>query len=133
MFREMVEQLDRLPQKIMANALEIDVKNPLVGIFAADNQFTLRNNLKTVIERVKSGIESANANAKIVHIPTIDVTAFNATASAKYDLPSRDAIANTVELLTYGDQYDAIVFVSDNVNINAGLLLSAIRLNIPCL
>ena len=133
MLREFIDQLDKLPQKIMANCIEIDTDKPLIGIISAQNEIsTAHKNLDELCERVKEGILSSGASAKLAHVASLDCTALHGTHSTKYDLPSRDLTANSVELLCSNDFFDGLVFVASEPNIVVGMLLGAIRLNIPC-
>ena len=133
MLREFINQLDKLPQKALTNCLEIDTNKPLIGIISAQNELTAtHNNLDGICQRVKAGILSSGAIAKISHISSVDCTTLRGTQSAKYDLPSRDLTANAVELLCSNDYFDGVVFVASEPNVVAGMLLGAIRLNIPC-
>ena len=133
MLREFIDQLDKLPQKIMANCIEIDTDKPLIGIISAQNEVsTAHKNLDELCQRVKEGILSSGASAKLVHVASLDCTALHGTQSTKYDLPSRDLTANAVEMLCSNDFFDGLVFVASEPNIVVGMLLGAIRLNIPC-
>ena len=133
MLREFIDQLDKLPQKIMANCMEIATDKPLIGIISAQNEIsTAHKNLDELCQRVKEGILSSGASAKLAHVASIDCTALHGTQSTKYDLPSRDLTANAVELLCSNDFFDGLVFVASEPNIVVGMLLGAIRLNIPC-
>ena len=133
MLREFIEQLDKLPQKAMAKCIEIDPERPLIGIISAQNEVTAAHaNLDEICARVKEGIVANGASAKIAYVPSIDCTVLHGTQSTKYDLPSRDLTANTVELLCTNEFFDGIVFVASEPNVVAGMLLGAIRLNIPC-
>ena len=38
MLREYIKQLDKLPQKAMANCLEVDSNKPIIGIISAQNE-----------------------------------------------------------------------------------------------
>ena len=133
MLREFIEQLDKLPQKAMANCAEIDPQKPLIGIISAQNDVTSAHaNLDEICQRVKEGITASGATAKIAYVASIDCTVLHGTQSSKYDLPSRDLTANTVELLCSTEFFDGIVFVASEPNVVAGMLLGAIRLNSPC-
>lgn len=133
MLREFIEQLDKLPQKAMINCTEVDAAKPLIGVIAAQNDLSIAHkNLDAICKRVQNGIVASGATAKTAYISSIDCTALHGTQSTKYDLPSRDLTANAVELLCSNDFYDGIVFVASEPNIVAGMLLGAIRLNIPC-
>ena len=133
MLREFIDQLDKLPQKIMANCIEIDTDKPLIGIISAQNEVsTAHKNLDELCQRVKEGVLSSGASAKLVHVASLDCTALHGTQSTKYDLPSRDLTANAVEMLCSNDFFDGLVFVASEPNIVVGMLLGAIRLNVPC-
>lgn len=133
MLREYIKQLDKLPQTAMANCFEIDAKKPIIGIISAQNELAAaHNHLDDICQRVKAGILSSGATAKTAYVPSIDNTTLRGTQSAKYDLPSRDLTANAVELICSTDYYDGVVFVASEPNVVAGMLLGAIRLNMPC-
>ncbi len=133
MLREFIEQLDKLPQKAMVNCVEINAEKPLIGIISAQNDVSFAHkNLDSICERVKEGVIASGASTKIAHVASIDCTTLHGTQSTKYDLPSRDLTANAVELLCSNEFFDGVVFVASEPNIVAGMLLGAIRLNIPC-
>lgn len=133
MLREFIEQLDKLPQKAMVNCVEINPEKPLIGIISAQNDVSFAHkNLDAICARVKEGIVANGAATKTAHVASIDCTALHGTQSTKYDLPSRDLTANAVELICSNEFFDGLVFVASEPNIVAGMLLGAIRLNIPC-
>lgn len=133
MLREFIEQIDKLPQKALVNCLEIDVKKPCIGIISAQNHATSAHNyLDDICKRVKDGIVSSGATAKIAYVSSLDCTAMHGTQTTKYDLPSRDLTANAVELICSNDFFDGVVFVATEPNVVCGMLLAAIRLNVPC-
>ena len=133
MLREFIEQLDKLPQKAMVNCVGIDAEKPLIGIISAQSDVsTAHKDLDAICSRVKEGILASGASTKSAYVPSIDCTALHGTQSLKYDLPSRDLTANAVELICSNEFFDGLVFVASEPNIVAGMLLGAIRMNIPC-
>lgn len=133
MLREFIEQLDKLPQKAMVNCVGIDAEKPLIGIISAKNDVsTAHKDLDAICSRVKEGIIASGASTKSAYVSSIDCTALHGTQSLKYDLPSRDLTANAVELICSNEFFDGLVFVASEPNIVAGMLLGAIRMNIPC-
>lgn len=133
MLKEYIDQLDKLPQKTLANYAEIDPSKPLIGIVCAQNEITAaQSGLDVICRRVKEGIVASQATAKVCYVSSIDSTAMHGSESAKYDLPSRDLTANAVELLCSGEMFDGLVFVASEPNTVCGMLLGAIRLNLPC-
>ena len=132
MLREFIKQLDKLPQKALTRCVGIDTDKPLIGIISAQNDVSVaHSNLCELAERVKEGVIASGANAKLQHVSTVDCTALRGQ-SAKYDLPSRDLTANSVELICSNEFYDGLVFVASEPNVVAGMLIAAIRLNLPC-
>lgn len=133
MLREFIEQLDKLPQKAMVNCVGIDAEKPLIGIISAQSDVsTAHKDLDAICSRVKEGILASGASTKSAYVPSIDCTALHGTQSLKYDLPSRDLTANAVELICSNEFFDGLVFVASEPNVVAGMLLGAIRMNIPC-
>lgn len=133
MLREFIEQLDKLPQKALVNCVEINPEKPLIGIISAQNDVSFAHkDLDAICNRVKEGIVASGATTKTEHVASIDCTALHGTQSTKYDLPSRDLTANAVEVLCSNEFFDGLVFVASEPNVVAGMLLGAIRLNIPC-
>lgn len=133
MLSEFIEQLDKLPYKVMAGCAEIDTKKPLIGIISAQNEVAVtHSSLNEVCERVKEGVIACGASAKIAYVASIELTVLRGTQASKYDLPSRDLTANSVELLCSDGFFDGLVFVASEPNVVAGMMLGAIRLNVPC-
>ena len=132
MLREFIEQLDKLPQKALTQCVGIDTDKPLIGIISAQNDLSVtHSNLDELAERVRDGAIASGANAKIQRISSVDCALLRGQ-SAKYDLPSRDLTANSVELICSNEFFDGLVFVASEPNVVAGMLIAAIRLNIPC-
>ena len=133
MLRESIEQLNKLPQKIFAESVQIDAKKLTIGIICAQNETTLAHqNLEIICEKVKEGALQQGATCKLMHISSIDDTLLRDTNTGKYSLPSRDLTANQVEMLCATECFDGVVFVASHPNTVCGMLLGAIRVNIPC-
>lgn len=133
MLREFIEQLDKLPQRALINSAAVDAKKPLIGVISAENQLTTsHNSLDELVNQVVQGIVAAGANATVAHIPCVEHNSLHGAHAAKYDLPSRELAANAVELICANDYYDALVFVASEQCLVAGMLIGAIRMNVPC-
>lgn len=133
MLREFIEQIDKLPQKALINRLEIDTDKPCIGIISAQSGVvSSHNNLNDICKRVYDGVVECGCSAKFAYVSSLDCTAMHGTQTTKYDLPSRDLTANAVEIICSNDFFDGIVFVSTEPNVTCGMLLAAIRLNVPC-
>ena len=133
MLKEYIDQLNKLPQKIFAECVEIDAKKLTIGIICAQSETTLTHQyLEGICEKVKEGIVQCGAISKTMYVSSIDDTLLRDTATAKYSLPSRDLTANQVEMLCATECFDGIVFVASQPNTLCGMLLGAIRANLPC-
>lgn len=133
MLKEYINQLNKLPQKIFTESVEIDAKKLTIGIICAQSEVTLAHqNLHKLCQKVKEGVLNCGAIAKTMHVSAIDDTLLRDTNSAKYSLPSRDLVASQVEMLCATECFDGLVFVASQPNTVAGMLLGAIRANLPC-
>jgi len=54
-------------------------------------------------------------------------------AGMKYSLASRELIADSVEIMATAHPFDALVFIPNCDKIIPGMLMAALRLNIPCI
>ena len=132
MLKEFIDQLNKLPEKALTRATGIDTDKPLIGIISAQNDLSFaHSNLEELVARVEQGVIANGANAKVLHIATVDCSVLRGQ-SAKYDLPSRHFTSYSVELICSNDFYDGLVFVASEPTVVCGMLIAAIRLNIPC-
>lgn len=53
-------------------------------------------------------------------------------AGMKYSLPSREIIADSIELVAMAHAFDALVFIPNCDKVVPGMLMAALRLNVPC-
>lgn len=132
MLREFINQLEKLPQKVMANALELNTDKPVIGVIVAESkQVFSHRNLDQIAERVEMGIIEEGGTFLRMYVTAIDTTAMSGSNWSKYDLPMRDLVADNVEAIASNDFFDGLVFVASEPNCVAGMLLGAIRTNIP--
>lgn len=133
MLREIINQLDKLPQKAMLNAIGTDSQNAIVAVIVENSEATLTNaNNDILAQQVCSGIRSQNATPHVIKIPALDSTAMNDLAGSRYDLPQRDIVANNIEMLLCTEMFDSVVFVVSQPNVAVGMLLGAVRTTTPC-
>lgn len=133
MLKEYINQLNKLPQKIFAECVEIDAKKLSIGIICAKSEISLvHKDLDNVCKKVEQGVLQQGSTCKTMYVSSIDDTLLRDTATAKYSLPTRDLTAHQVELLCATECFDGIVFVASQPNTICGMLLGAIRMNIPC-
>ncbi|WP_371374031.1 dihydroxy-acid dehydratase [Sporomusa aerivorans] len=113
---------------------EEDLARPLIGIANSWNELVPGHaNLRIVAEHVRKGIHRAGgAVAEFGVIGACDGTA-QGHAGMHYILPSRDLIANDIEVMVEAHRLDGIVLLGSCDKIVPGMLMAAARLKIPAI
>src|SRR5262249_35572883 len=115
-----------------AGTAEADVAKPVVAIANSYTQFVPGHvHLKPVGELVAEEIHRAGAVAKEFHTIAVDDGIAMGHDGMLYSLPSREIIADAVEYMVNAHCADALVCISNCDKITPGMLMAALRLNIP--
>ncbi len=112
--------------------IEEELKRPLIGVANAWNEIVPGHvHLDKVAEAVKAGIRMAGGTP--LEFGTIAVCDGIAMGheGMRYSLPSREVIADTVEIMVEAHRLDAVVMVTNCDKITPGFLLAAARLEVP--
>jgi dihydroxy-acid dehydratase len=111
-----------------------DLNKPIIGIANAWNELVPGHaNLRQVAEWVRKGIyKSGGTVAEFGVIGACDGTA-QGNVGMHFILPSRDLIANDIEVMVEAHQLDAIVLLGSCDKIVPGMLMAAARLDIPAI
>ena len=109
-----------------------EMKKPLVAVFNSRNDIIPgHNNLDKICEAVKAGIYMAGGVPfEISTIGVCDGIAMN-HEGMHFSLTSREVIADSVECVVQGHQFDGMVLIPSCDKVVPGMLLAACRLNIP--
>lgn len=109
-----------------------DLKRPIIGIANSWNELVPGHaNLRQVADFVRKGIYRAGGSvAEFGVIAACDGTA-QGHAGMHYILPSRDLIANDIEVMVEAHRLDGIVLLGSCDKIVPGMLIAAARLKIP--
>ncbi|MBP1764043.1 MAG: ilvD 1 [Firmicutes bacterium] len=111
-----------------------DLDKPLVAIVNTQNETMPGHlHLDTIAKAVREGVISAGGTP--IEFPTIGLCDGIAQGNygMHYPLASRELICDSVECMVNGHQYDAMVLITNCDKITPGLLMSAVRLNIPAI
>lgn len=111
---------------------EEEIRQPLVGVATCWNEAAPCNiALSRQAQSVKKGVSEAMATPR--EFTTITVTDGIAMGheGMRSSLPSREAIADTVELTMRGHCYDALVGLAGCDKSLPGMMMAMIRLNVP--
>ena len=109
-----------------------DFQKPIIAVVNSFTQFVPGHvHLKDLGQMVARDIEAAGGVAKEFNTIAIDDGIAMGHGGMLYSLPSRDLIADSVEYVVNGHCADACVFISNCDKITPGMLMAALRLNIP--
>ncbi|MCX7176682.1 MAG: dihydroxy-acid dehydratase [Proteobacteria bacterium] len=111
-----------------------DFGKPIIAVVNSFTQFVPGHvHLKDMGQLVAREIEAAGGVAKEFNTIAIDDGIAMGHSGMLYSLPSRELIADSVEYMVNGHCADAMVCISNCDKITPGMLMAALRLNIPAL
>ncbi len=109
-----------------------DFEKPIIAVVNSFTQFVPGHvHLKDMGQLVAREIEKAGGVAKEFNTIAVDDGIAMGHDGMLYSLPSRDLIADSVEYMVNAHCADAMVCISNCDKITPGMLLAAMRLNIP--
>ena len=111
-----------------------DLEKPLIGVANTWSELVPGSyNLRALAEKVKHGIYAAGGTPLEFGVTgACDGTA-QGNEGMKFILPSRDLIANDVEVMIRAHTLDGVVLLGSCDKVVPGLLMAAARLNIPAI
>ncbi|MBC7229406.1 MAG: dihydroxy-acid dehydratase [Actinobacteria bacterium] len=125
----------RAPHRSLLKALgytDREIEQPWVGVACAHNEVIPgHTHLQQVAEAVKAGVRMAGGTPMQFGIIGICDGIAMGHAGMCYSLPSRENIADSVELMARAHAFDALVLVTNCDKIDPGVLMAAARLNLP--
>jgi len=109
-----------------------DFEKPIIAVVNSFTQFVPGHvHLKDLGQMVAREIEAAGGVAKEFNTIAVDDGIAMGHGGMLYSLPSRDLIADSVEYMVNAHCADAMVCISNCDKITPGMLMAAMRLNIP--
>ena len=123
------------PQRSLFYALgmsEEELSRPLIGVVSAYSEIVPGHmHLDKITEAVKAGVRMAGGTP--IMVPAIGVCDGIAMGHVgmKYSLASRELIADSVETMAKAHGFDGLVLVPNCDKIVPGMLMGALRVNIP--
>ena len=129
--------IERAPHRALLHALgwrQAEVDKPFIGIINSFSEIVPGHiHLRDIAEAVKAGVRSGGGVPFEVNtIAVCDGIAMN-HPGMRYSLPSRELIADSVEIVTEAHAFDALVFIPNCDKIVPGMLMAAVRLNLPAI
>src|SRR5574344_2752119 len=107
---------------------------PIIAIVNSFTQFVPGHvHLHEIGQQIKAEIEKQGCFAAEFNTIAIDDGIAMGHEGMLYSLPSRDIIADSVEYMVNAHQADAMVCISNCDKVTPGMLMAAMRLNIPAI
>lgn len=111
-----------------------NMEAPFIGIASSFSDLVPGHiGMRDLERQIEKGIHSAGGQSFIFGVPAICDGIAMGHSGMRYSLPSRDLIADCVESVAGAHQLDGIVLLSNCDKITPGMLIGALRLNIPAI
>lgn len=126
---------ERAPNRSLFYAMgytKEELERPLIGVVSAKSEIVPGHiHLDKIAEAVKAGVRMAGGTP--IEFPSIGVCDGIAMGHVgmKYSLPSRELIADSVETMAMAHAFDGLVLIPNCDKIVPGMIMAAVRLNIP--
>jgi len=129
--------VERAPHRSLLRAMGLtdrELGQPFIGVVNSFSEVIPGHiHLNSIAAAVKDGVRSAGGTPFEVNtIGVCDGIAMG-HSGMKYSLPSRELIADSVEIVAQAHAFDALVFIANCDKIIPGMLMAAVRLNIPAI
>ena len=129
--------IERAGQRALLHACGVsrdDMKKPFIGIINSYNEIVPGHmHLDVIAKAVKEGIRAAGGVPfEMGTIAICDGITMNHNGM-KFSLPSRELIADSAEVVVEAHAFDALVFIPNCDKIVPGMLMAAVRLNLPAI
>ena len=131
----MKKGLEKAPHRSLFKAMgytDEEIRRPLVGVANSANEIIPGHiHLDKIAEAVKAGVRLAGGTPiEFCTIGVCDGIAMN-HEGMKYSLPSRELIADSIEVMATAHPFDALVLIPNCDKVVPGMLMAAMRLNLP--
>ncbi len=110
------------------------LKMPFIGIASSFSDLVPGHaGMRDLERQIEKGIHSGGGQSFIFGVPAVCDGIAMGHCGMKYSLPSRDLIADCVETVAQAHQLDGLVLLTNCDKITPGMLIAALRLDIPCI
>jgi dihydroxy-acid dehydratase len=127
--------IERAPHRSLLYAVgwrREEMDRPLIGVVNSFTEIVPGHiHLRGIAEAVKAGVNSGGSVPfEFNTIAVCDGIAMN-HPGMKYSLPSRELIADSIEIMAEAHAFDGLVFIPNCDKIVPAMLMAAVRLNVP--
>lgn len=133
--KQVTEGIEKAPTRSLFYAMgytEEELEKPLIAVVSAHSEIVPGHmHLDKITEAVKAGVRMAGGTP--IMVPAIGVCDGIAMGhiGMKYSLASRELIADSVETMVMAHAFDGAVLVPNCDKIVPGMVMAAVRMNIP--
>ena len=133
----MKQGLEKYPHRSLLKAMGLtdrEIDQPIIGVANSYNEFIPGHiHLDKITQAAKAGVRmNGGTPLEFGVIGVCDGLAMN-HAGMKYSLPSRELIADSIEIMATAHPVDGLILVASCDKIIPGMLMAALRLNIPAI
>jgi dihydroxy-acid dehydratase len=126
---------ERTPHRSLLKAAgfsDSQLKKPLIGIVSTYNEIVPgHTGLRDITEAVRDGVLSAGGTPVVFNTIAVCDGIAMGHEGMKYSLASREIIADSIECMVRAHCFDGLVFIPNCDKTVPGMLMAAVRLNIP--
>jgi dihydroxy-acid dehydratase len=129
--------LEKYPHRSLLKAMGLtdrEIDQPLIGVANSFNELIPGHiHLDKITQAAKAGVRMAGGTPlEFGVIGVCDGLAMH-HQGMKYSLPSRELIADSIEVMAMAHPFDGLILVANCDKIIPGMLMAALRLNIPAI
>ena len=133
----MKQGLEKYPHRSLLKAMGLtdrEIDQPIIGVANSYNEFIPGHiHLDKITQAAKAGVRlNGGTPLEFGVIGVCDGLAMH-HAGMKYSLPSRELIADSIEIMATAHPVDGLILVANCDKIIPGMLMAALRLNIPAI
>ena len=133
----MKQGLEKYPHRSLLKAMGLtdrEIDQPIIGVANSFNEFIPGHiHLDKITQAAKAGVRlNGGTPLEFGVIGVCDGLAMH-HAGMKYSLPSREIIADSIEIMATSHPVDGLILVANCDKIVPGMLMAALRLNIPAI
>jgi dihydroxy-acid dehydratase len=129
--------VERAPHRSLFKAsgfTDEELSRPLIGVACSTTDVIPGHvHLDRILEAVQAGIRIAGGTPIKFHTIGVDDGIAMGHKGMKYSLSSREVIADSVEIMATAHPFDGLVLIASCDKIIPGMLMAAMRLNIPAI
>ncbi len=129
--------INRVPHRSLLYATGVSkqaMKKPFIGIASSFTDLVPGHvGMRDLERQIEKGIHSGGGHSFIFGVPAVCDGIAMGHSGMRFSLPSRDLIADCVESVASAHQLDGLVLLTNCDKITPGMLIAAMRLDIPCI